>query len=227
MNSMIIASNMLNEIEQLPRWFEWVEKIADGILIVDTGSTDGTLDFAKKHGATVITDDIIQREGYGAARNQLRNLARVHFPGAHWLAYFDADETVLESDFHHWRFLRDYLDTKFDIIALPRIDWFDFEMTKAANDFHYQPDYQARMSRLGSGVEYYRKLHEMIRNYTGVFNKTTNPKINHFHRAIQSKRDFIGKLCAKLHMEDKEFGHTLGEHPKEAHYRELLQKEGL
>ena len=224
---MVIASNMLNEIEQLPRWFDWAKKMAHGILIVDTGSTDGTVEYAKNCGAVVIVDDIIQREGYGPARNQLRALTRIHFPNADWMAYFDADETVSEKDFHIWAFLRDYLDPKFDVIAFPRIDWFDFEMTKAANDFHFQPDYQARMTRLNSGVEYYRKLHEMIRNYTGVFNKTTNPKINHFHRAIQTKRDFIGKLCAKLHMEDKEFGHTLGEHPKEAHYRELYLREGL
>ncbi len=229
MKPVVIASNMYNEIEQLEEWFKNFKPLADGgILIVDTGSTDGTIEFARESGAIVIVDDIIRREGYGPARTHLRAMSRKYFPEAEWMAYFDADESISKEDWHQFRFLKDYLTLQFDVIAFPRIDWHDKEMTKAENDYRIAPDWQARMTRLRSPLKYIRRLHEQIVGNRQIFAKTTNPKINHFHRsATQDKRDEIGKLCAKLHMEDQEWGHTVPEHPKEAKYRELYLKEGL
>jgi glycosyltransferase involved in cell wall biosynthesis len=225
----VIASNMFNEIDQLPEWFENFKPMADaGIVIVDSGSTDGTIDYCKSQGAVVIVDDIIRREGYGPARNHLREMARQHFPKAHWLVYFDADERVDEQDWHQFRYLKDYLVEAYDVIAFPRIDWEDKARTKRYNDYRVAPDWQARMTRLDSPLVYIRKLHEQVQRFRAIYAKITNPKINHFHRSAgQEKRDLIGKLCAKLHMEDKEFGHTMPEHPKEAMYREKYIAEGL
>lgn len=226
---LVIASNMLNERHQLEEWFGFVKKIADGgILIVDSGSVDGTIEYAKEQGAVVIVDNIIQREGYGPARNHLRDMTREHFPAAHWMCYLDGDERIDEEEFHRLRFLKDYLITEYDVIAFPRIDWDDKERTFAHNDWRYSPDWQARMTRLDSPVTYIRRLHEQITGHKKIFTSLTSPKINHFHRSVtQEKRDLIGKLCAKLHMEDDEYGHTVPEHPKEAMYRERYLKEGL
>jgi glycosyltransferase involved in cell wall biosynthesis len=229
MRKLVIASNMYNEIEQLPEWFDNFTQIADGgILIVDTGSNDGTQEFCRERGAVVVVDDIIRREGYGPARNHLRVLSAQHFPGSLWMAYFDADERIDEEEFHQLRYLKDYLQDFLDVIAFPRIDWMDKKRTSWAKDWRIQPDYQARMSRLDKPIKYIRRLHEQITGYQQVYARLTNPKINHFHRSTdQDKRDEIGKLCAKLHMEDKEFGHSVPEHPKEAMYRERYIKEGL
>ena len=229
MKKVVIASNMYNEIDKLERWFNCFSQIADGgMLIVDTGSTDGSIEYAREHGALVIVDDIIRREGYGPARNQLRELAKKHFTDAHWMVYFDADETIDEKEFHQFRYLKDYLIDKFDVVAFPRIDWHDEQKTKSENDYRIGPDWQARMSRLECPIKYIRRLHEQVTGHKALYCSLTNPKINHFHRsATQDKRDEIGKLCAKLHMEDKEFGHTVPEHHKEKMYRELYLKEGL
>jgi hypothetical protein len=89
------------------------------------------------------------------------------------------------------------------------------------------PDWQARMVRLSSSARYYRKLHEQLSGFKAIFCDLMTPPIDHFHRSAVHKRDVIGKLCAKLHREDSEFGDTYPEHHKEAHYRELLDKEGL
>lgn len=228
MKKLVIASNMWNERDQLPEWFDFVREIADcGIVIVDTGSTDNSIEYAESRGAIVIVDNIIQREGYGPARNHLREMSRKHFPDAHWMMYLDADERILSEDFHRLRFIKDYLIPQYDVVALPRIDWFDREMTAAAKDWKIYPDWQARMTRLESPVRYIRRLHEQIDGFQGIFNDIQNPKIHHFHRSAgKDKRDRIGKLCAKLHRED-EFGATYPEHPKEAFYRELFDKEGL
>lgn len=229
MKPVVIASNMYQEMDQLEEWFDNFEPIADaGILIVDTGSTDGSIEYARERGAIVVVDDIIRREGYGPARTHLRAMSRKYFPEAEWMAYFDADESIIPDEFHQFRFLKDYLTMEFDVIAFPRIDWHDKEMTSSENDYRIGPDWQARMTRLRAPLKYIRRLHEQVVGHRQIFAKLTNPKINHFHRSAgQEKRDEIGKLCAKLHMEDEEWGHTVPEHPKEAMYRERFLKEGL
>jgi glycosyltransferase involved in cell wall biosynthesis len=225
---LVVASNMFNERDRIERWFGWVEKIADGgIVIVDTGSTDGTIEFCQKRGAVVVVDEIIRREGYGPARNHLRDTARERFPEAEWCAYFDADEDISESEFHILRWIKDYLTAEYDVIAFPRIDWHNFEKTKAENDYRYAPDWQARMTRLDNPITYVRKLHEQITGFKAIYANLTTPKINHYHRAVKEKRDEIGKLCSLLHSTDSEYGHTYPKHPKEDFYLDLYKKEGL
>jgi glycosyltransferase involved in cell wall biosynthesis len=226
---LVVASNMYNEIEQLPEWFEFVHEIADGgMLIVDTGSTDGTIEYATEQGAIVILDDIIRREGYGPARNHLRTESKKYFPDAHWMIYLDADERLDLEDFHQLRFIKEYLIDDYDVVAFPRIDWVDKERTGMAKDYHINPDWQARMTRLDSPLQYVRILHEQIMGHKQIYCNLTTPKINHFHRSTsQEKRDEIGKLCSKLHAEDHEFGTTYPQHHKEVMYYERYLKEGL
>jgi hypothetical protein len=64
--------------------------------------------------------------------------------------------------------------------------------------------------------------------FNKIYAELTTPKINHFHRCSpQHKRDLVGKLCAKLHNEDAEYGSTMSKHHKEDMYFERYQKEGL
>ena len=229
MKPLVVASNMYNEIDQVEEWFDNMIQIADGgILIVDTGSTDGTAEFfMEKKDVTYVQDGIILREGYGPARNHLRELSR-QFHGAHWMIYLDADERIEPEDFHKLRFLKDYLVDDFDVIALPRLNRLSKDNHETKVDFRIAPDYQARMTRLDSPLRYVRKLHEQVVDFKRVYTELTSPKIQHHHRSTsKEKRDFIGKVCAKLHMEDKEHGATYPDHHKEKHYRELLKKEGL
>jgi hypothetical protein len=155
------------------------------------------------------------------------SLARVYLREAHRLAYFDADETINDGDFPRFRFLKDFLLDEYDVIAVPRIVWRDEAMTDPANSVYAHPDWQARMTRIESPLVYVRKIHEQIVNAKGIYTHVESPRINHFHRSTPENRDFVGKLCAKLHMEDDEWGASYPEHHKEAYYRELYQKEGL
>ena len=226
MNPLTITSNMYNERHQLEDWFKFVNQIADGgVLIVDNGSTDGTIEYARSQGAIVIEDDIIVREGYGPARNHLREMTRKHFPKSKWMAYFDGDERMLPKDFHQLRFLKEYLEPEWDVIAFPRIDWYDYEMTTAANNWTVAPDWQARMTRIDSPLKYVRRLHEQLMDHNKILCELTNPILHHLHRATtQSKRDYIGRLCAKLHGEDEEWGHTYPKHHKEDFYKKQLEE---
>jgi glycosyltransferase involved in cell wall biosynthesis len=229
----VIASNFYNEIDQCEEWFENMWPLTDaGILIVDSGSTDGTKEFfekkiAKGFNVVFITDDIIKREGYGPARNQLRELSKKHFPDAHWMAYFDADERILEQDRHLLRVLKEYLNPDYDVVAFPRLDWIDKEMTRSQNEFHTNPDYQARMTRLNSPIKYVRRCHEMISGHQAIYMNLINPKINHFHQnTTDKKRMDVAKLCSYLHSID-DMKDTYPQHHKEAAAFELYKKEGL
>ena len=74
-----------NEEKNLPRSIESVKGVVDEMIVVDTGSTDGTMEIAKNLGATVIetqwTDDF----------SAPRNLALEHATGE-WIIFLDADE---------------------------------------------------------------------------------------------------------------------------------------
>ncbi len=72
-------------------------------------------------------------------------------------------------------------------------------------------------------------MHEQVIGYKAIYCNLTTPKINHYHRdkSVKEKREGIGLLCAKLHMEDEEYGHTYPMHPSEEKYREQYLQEGL
>ncbi len=77
-----------NEVMRIKTCLESVRALADEIIVVDNGSTDKTLDIAKKY-----TDKIIEFKGQDFAI--LRNLAAEKASGD-WVLYVDADERVLQ-----------------------------------------------------------------------------------------------------------------------------------
>lgn len=225
---LVVVSNMKNERHHIDEWMPIANRISGGrVIIVDNGSTDGTIERARWFGAVVVVDDIIVREGYGPARNQLRQLAKKHFPEAAWALLLDADERIHREDYHRLRVLKDYLHPGYNAVAFPRIDWVDAQMTEMAKDWHAYPDFQCRMTRLDADIRYVRKLHEQVAG-ASIYASLRNPKLNHLHRSAPKwKRTEVGKVCAKLHAEDTEHGHTYPAHHKEAHFYDLYRKEGL
>jgi tetratricopeptide (TPR) repeat protein len=76
-----------DEAKNLPAALWSVKRVADEVVVVDTGSTDGTAEIAASEGARVLhhawTDD------FAAARNVSLGAAE-----GKWILYLDADETV-------------------------------------------------------------------------------------------------------------------------------------
>ena len=74
-----------NEAERLPRCLESVRELADEIVVLDSGSTDATLEIARRY-----TDKVYSRPdwpGFGPQQNRVLDMA-----GGDWVLSLDADE---------------------------------------------------------------------------------------------------------------------------------------
>ena len=74
-----------NEEENLPQWLSCVTKIADELIVVDTGSTDRTVALAEDAGAKVYHFEWIN--DFAAAKNYALEQAT-----GNWIIFLDADE---------------------------------------------------------------------------------------------------------------------------------------
>ena len=77
-----------NEEDRLPRTLEAVKDLADEIVVVDSGSTDRTVEIAKSFGAKVYINPF---RGFGSQKNYA--LSRT---SKEWILFLDADEVVSE-----------------------------------------------------------------------------------------------------------------------------------
>jgi tetratricopeptide (TPR) repeat protein len=80
-----------DEQEMLPRCLAAVAEAVDEIVIVDTGSTDATIEIARSFGARVI------EHGWTGSFAQARNVS-FDAAGGDWLMYLDADELLVRED---------------------------------------------------------------------------------------------------------------------------------
>jgi glycosyltransferase involved in cell wall biosynthesis len=81
-----VAIITLNEEKHLPSCLKSVEGIADEIVVVDSGSTDKTVDIARKYGAKVYTKDF---DNYANQKNYALSKSTNN-----WVLSIDADETI-------------------------------------------------------------------------------------------------------------------------------------
>lgn len=74
-----------NEAAKLPRCLASIKGVVDAIAIVDTGSTDSTIEIAKSHGAEVV--EIAWPGAFDEARNESLKVVETE-----WILWLDADE---------------------------------------------------------------------------------------------------------------------------------------
>ncbi len=136
-----------NEENDLPRCFASLDRLADEVVVYDTGSTDNTLALARRAGATVIEgtwDDDFARA---------RNAALAHCRGR-WILHLDADETI-ETDIAR---LRERLDSPAapDALVVPIVN-----VSEGASAENATEHRNIRLFRRERG-EWRGRLHEQV-----------------------------------------------------------------
>ncbi|SFB13621.1 glycosyltransferase family 2 protein [Selenomonas ruminantium] len=80
-----------NEAKNILRWLKCVKQIATEYIVVDTGSTDNTVELAEQNGAAVY--HFAWCNDFAAAKNYALSKA-----GGDWIIFMDADEYFLSND---------------------------------------------------------------------------------------------------------------------------------
>jgi glycosyltransferase involved in cell wall biosynthesis len=93
-----VCSIAKNEAKHVRQWAESA-KDADGIFLLDTGSTDDTVAIAKECGVTVF-EKTYDKWSFAVARNDLREMLPEHDA---WLVNLDLDEVMIPNWREHWK----------------------------------------------------------------------------------------------------------------------------
>lgn len=138
-----------NEEAVLARCLESVRDIADEIVVVDTGSTDGTREIAASFTEKVY--DFAWNDDFAAARNFSFDQAEMDY--CLWL---DADDVLLPEDREKLRALLQTLDPKVDIVMMKYHTAFD---EQGSPTFSY---YRERLIRRDRAFRWEGEIHEVI-----------------------------------------------------------------
>lgn len=183
-----VAIATFNEEKNIGGVLESVKDWVDEIVLVDGGSTDRTVEIAKKYNATVIETDnppifhINKQKALDACRGE-------------WVLQLDADEVVDNS-------LRDEILTVIhrtnakDAYYLPRKNFFIGHWLSKGGQY---PDYLVRLFRNGKGNFPNKSVHEQIA-VNGSVGYLTKPLLHHTNRTFADywrKADTYTTLTAK------------------------------
>ena len=138
---------VMNEERFLGQCLSSVKDIADEIIVIDTGSTDRTVEIAREHGAQV--GHFEWCNDFAAARN-----ASIAPATGDWILFLDADE---ELDTIEKAALPQFLNqTQFSLYRLPLINTHTGEKSKS---------YVPRLFRNLPGLKFFGIVHEGVLTY--------------------------------------------------------------
>lgn len=142
-----------DEERTIGKVIEAVKPIADEVLLIDSGSTDRTIEIAQSLGAECRHQDWL---GYAAQKNLALSLAKYD-----WVLSLDADEIVTPELVAEIKQILDSPNaTEYDGYRIPRMLYIgDVEVKHGG----FYPDAQLRLIRRGKGQFNDRLVHEAIK----------------------------------------------------------------
>jgi glycosyltransferase involved in cell wall biosynthesis len=178
-----------NEERNIRECLESALPLVSEIVIVDTGSTDKTIDIARKY-----TDRVYQIpfSDFGTIRTITAHLATQP-----WVLMLDADERIMPSDIpkfeplidqpegmeeFNWEYIEEGTSPVIDSWAFPRKRWADSWMTKQVDKESY-PDWQVRLFRnhsIRKKIKFVRRVHERVDGCIRTEKVIDGPVIHHF-----------------------------------------------
>ena len=156
-----------NEEANLADCLASLEGIAEQIVVVDTNSSDRTLEIAKSYGAAIAQPP--DWPGFGPQKNRALDLAT-----GEWVLSLDADERLtpaLKSEIvtaiHH--------SAHVDCFAIPRLSWYCGRFIRHSG---WNPDYVDRLFKRGSARFSDDLVHERLLP-SGQVAKLENPMLHY------------------------------------------------
>jgi glycosyltransferase involved in cell wall biosynthesis len=149
MNRLSACIITLNEERNLPRLLDSLRRIADEIVVVDSGSTDRTAEIAREHGARF---EFRKWTHYGEQKNHAAAIAT-----SEWILSLDADEVLsstLQSALLDWK----KRVPQFEVYEVARKTWYLGEWIRYSG---WYPDFKKRLYRKGA-AEFSGSLHESL-----------------------------------------------------------------
>jgi glycosyltransferase involved in cell wall biosynthesis len=132
-----------NEEEALPKCLSNIQGLADELIVVDTGSTDRTVEIAQSFGANI--HYFAWNDNFSDARNE----SLKHATGD-WILWLDADDILPKT--HHATIRR--------LLGQPNNHAFFFRLENVGGD--EATCYQLRMFPNRPGIEYTMPVHEQV-----------------------------------------------------------------
>ncbi|MDR2562186.1 MAG: glycosyltransferase [Holophagales bacterium] len=193
-----LAMIVKNEEATLAHCLESVKPIVDEMVIVDTGSTDRTIEIAKGFGASV--HHFQWCDDYSAARNE----SLKHCNGE-WVLIIDADEAIDPLDYEkiknvctspfadaynltHRHYLPSASITNQGVSAVPNTS--DYSEGKGLPFFADNP--VCRLARAFNGLTFWGRIHEDIAPWLSEHGKTVKPLdavIHHYGKMFIDRDD--------------------------------------
>ena len=177
--SLSIAIITYNEERNLARCLQSIADLAHEIIVVDSGSTDGTMAIAKNFGA------IIQEQSWLGYRDQ-KNVA-LDLCSQPWVLALDADEEVspaLKKEII--AFFEQGKDQYLNGACFPRKTWF---LGRWIRHGDWYPDFQLRLFRRDRG-----RWKEPIHEFVEVSGKVTTLSGELLHYSFPSMNRYIDKI---------------------------------
>ena len=146
-----------------------VAALVDEIVVVDTGSTDGSPDIAAAHGATV--DHFAWSGDFAAARNRSLDLA-----AGEWILYIDADEQLhcARPDEVRTQLAEDSAHQGFRVPFVPRVGWTPYREYRL---WRHDPDIRFR-GRIHEAIV--MPLHEVAERHGRTIGVLDDLRFDHY-----------------------------------------------
>jgi glycosyltransferase involved in cell wall biosynthesis len=172
----------LNEEANLPRTLKSVSW-AQEMVVVDSGSTDATVEIARKAGARVYEEPW---RGFAAQKN-----SAIEHAAGEWILSLDADEEVSPKLAREIQALLAG-EPAFSAYRLPRLNHF---LGKPLRHGGYWPDPKLRLFRRGSARFAQRPVHETM-EATGPVGELKGPLIHHCYPTLEDYIEHMNRYSS-------------------------------
>ena len=190
-----------NEERFLRNCLESVKNLVDEIVIVDTGSTDRTMDIAREYGAKII------QHAWNEDFSEARNISLKHATG-NWALWLDADEEIAPDSGRHFRSAMENAPSTLGGFLCMFQNWLTSTTRKKGSEIAVH--HALRLFRLQPGVAFEGRIHEQnlrsLQELGYEYGKVEGLVIDHFGYAgeIMSIRNKHERFITMLKREVEE-----------------------